>query len=220
MSVEIIYPADTLARFEAFVVPEPNSGCWLWLGALNKHGYGKFSLEGRVLGAHKASWKIHKGRRIRKGLYVCHKCDTRCCVNPDHLFLGTPRANYLDCKRKGRLVIQRGSAASNATLNEQQVAAIMADERPQREIAAEYGVKVSAVQGIKAGRWWVHVTGGRRTSRGRLRGEQNPRSKLTPEKVRDIRADQRSAAVVAREIGMSRLQILRIRQRKFWRHVD
>jgi hypothetical protein len=47
MSVEIIYPADTLARFEAFVVPEPNSGCWLWLGALNKHGYPCRSTLGR-----------------------------------------------------------------------------------------------------------------------------------------------------------------------------
>lgn len=93
-----------VARFEAKYIPEPNSGCWLWLGPVKigrRQGYGQFTLEGKTVGAHRAAWRLFRGT-IPDGLFVCHKCDVRTCVNPDHLFLGTHVDNMVDMESKGR----------------------------------------------------------------------------------------------------------------------
>ena len=82
--------------------PEPNSGCWLWIGSKWSCGYGRISRRGEEGQAHRLSWRLFHGP-IPVGLFVCHTCDTPACVNPEHLFLGTSRDNALDAKHKGRL---------------------------------------------------------------------------------------------------------------------
>ena len=83
------------------VIPEPNSGCWLWEGAFNKAGYGNVSYDGEYTSAHRQSWVL-TFRSIPDDLDVCHKCDFPPCCNPNHLFLGTQRDNMQDCSKKGR----------------------------------------------------------------------------------------------------------------------
>lgn len=101
------YRATPLSvRLLNMVIPEPNSGCWLWIGSLKKGGYGQiggFNKSGKrtMLSAHKASYLAFNGD-VPDGLIVRHTCDNRICVNPDHLVVGTQKDNFNDMVERGR----------------------------------------------------------------------------------------------------------------------
>lgn len=91
---------SVLNRFEEKYIPEPMSGCWLWIASELGNGYGQFRMGVEVL-AHRVSYRLFKGE-IPPGEVVRHTCDTPSCVNPDHLELGTYRDNNQDRDRRGR----------------------------------------------------------------------------------------------------------------------
>lgn len=145
--------------FAEFHMPEPNSGCWLWLGYCTDKGYGRF----RRQRAHRVSYELHKGP-ITGGLWVLHKCDNPTCVNPDHLYLGNGKQNTQDmlsrdrqCRWDGRRV---GSSNPRAKLNESQVREMR--ERMQTgmvtdaALAREYGVSETTVWHIRKRRTWAN----------------------------------------------------------------
>ena len=74
--------------------PEPNSGCWLWIGALNRDGYSNFSFRGESTLGHRASYILFRGK-IPKTKEIDHLCRVRCCVNPAHLDLVTRGENIM-----------------------------------------------------------------------------------------------------------------------------
>lgn len=148
---------DTIARFESQVEPEPMSGCWLWIGPCSQEGYGLFRIKGVRRRAHRIAWILYCGE-ITSDMSVCHRCDNRCCVNLDHLFLGTFADNMDDKVRKGRNT--RGAAISTAKLNPEKVLAIRADCRSATLIASEYGVSDDTVHRIWQGTTWKHILNG------------------------------------------------------------
>lgn len=143
-------------RFYRHFTPVPDAGCWLWVSSTNNMGYGQiWDGHKKPIGAHRASWKIHRGP-IPDGLHVLHKCDTPLCVNPDHLFVGTPADNAEDKVAKGRHPVGEGHPF--AKMSASKAMAIFSATGTQRAIAALFGVPQSQVCAIKRRKIWAQAT--------------------------------------------------------------
>lgn len=141
-------------------LPEPNSGCWIWMNATRWNGYGVFNDGENIRPAHRVSFELAHGIPVPRQIDVCHKCDNRVCVNPDHLFLGSRKANMADCIEKGRfsyVPVLRGEDSPNSKLTESQVHAIRSDTRSQRAIARAYGVDKGTIACIIKRKTWRHI---------------------------------------------------------------
>ena len=140
--------------------------CWEWQGAVSKKlGYGRIRIDSKtVINAHRASYIAFVGD-IPDGLFVCHTCDNRKCVNPDHLFTGTPADNMRDMARKGRgtkgRVGLRGEGHPSATIKSIDVIAIRAEyvrgRITQSRLARKYGLTQSNISAIVTGKIWGHI---------------------------------------------------------------
>ena len=149
------------ARIESKSIPEPNSGCWLWFGASNKTGYGHMTNGLTYEVAHRVSYRVFRGP-IPSGMHVCHRCDNPCCVNPDHLWLGTPQENIRDAVKKGRLRPGRflGETNKDAILTDAAVREIRADAGDygyRKRLARKYGVKPRTIGRVWHRYSWKHV---------------------------------------------------------------
>lgn len=143
---------------------EKTTGCWLWTAGCGAAGYGEFRpvlSQRTAVGAHRYSYELAYGP-IRDGLFVCHTCDVRRCVRPDHLFLGTLQDNIADMMAKGRQAHPdyRGERHPSARLNAAQVQEIrrrrQAGESPDA-VAALFGITTNHVSLIFHRRIWKHV---------------------------------------------------------------
>ena len=145
-------------------VVKHESGCWLWTGSCSASGYGTLCVNGKATRAHRFSYMIHVGD-IPEGLCVCHKCDVRNCVNPEHLFLGTEKENMQDAARKGRKCRATkwrpiGESNIKARVTDADVARIRYGEWSSLsnfEIASLLGVKPKAIYRIRARISWKHL---------------------------------------------------------------
>lgn len=149
----------TIATIESLSIPEPNSGCWLWLGGVDHYGYGAIRLIGsrRPVKAHRLSYIVFNGA-IPPGKLVCHKCDVPGCVNPAHLFLGTHAENTRDMVNKRRARGARGAAHRSAKLTERDVRDILAATDVAAAVLADrYGVTRENIYGIRKRKTWAHI---------------------------------------------------------------
>jgi hypothetical protein len=126
--------------------------CWNWDNTSGTGGYGKFFIHGKVEYAHRAAYEISTGVSP-KGFTVCHRCDNPGCVNPAHLFLGTPAENSADMARKGR--VRSGDRHHGTKLSDGDLSDIrnrVRDGETQRSVAKLYGVSFQHVSDIIGGK--------------------------------------------------------------------
>ena len=136
-------------KLDHLSMPEPNSGCQLWLGCTYRHGYGQINWRGRARAAHRLAWEVANGP-IPDGLVVCHRCDVAGCINPQHMWLGTQADNIRDMMSKGRSRHSKG-VPRRSKISDEQVAAIKSDPRIYRLIALDYAICTKTVGKIKLG---------------------------------------------------------------------
>jgi hypothetical protein len=143
-------------RFNAGYRIDEN-GCWIWQRGIDGRGYGQISAKIGNLHdkAHRTSYYLHKGE-IPDGLLVCHHCDVKACVNPDHLFLGTVKDNSDDAAKKGRLRggIMKGESNKTSKLKNADVEAIRLSDETLSILAERYGVARQTVWKIRKGHTW------------------------------------------------------------------
>lgn len=139
-------------------MPEPNSGCIIWVGHLNSvNGRPYLGVNGTAKLAYRVAWELANGE-IPHGIFVCHKCDNGACINVHHLFLGTHKQNMADAVLKKRMAM--GSRQRCAKLKEEDVTEIRNLRKTglsQSKIGKIYGLDQSTVSVLLSGKTWSHV---------------------------------------------------------------
>lgn len=143
-------------RIERGVMLLAECGCWIWERHVDDIGYGTIRVEGSMMKAHRASWTAFKGP-IPTGEKVLHKCDVRCCVNPDHLFLGDQIDNMRDMIRKGRGPNLNGEINPNSKLTAAEALEIKNSPLGCAELGRIYKISASMASSIKLGKNWTHL---------------------------------------------------------------
>lgn len=128
--------------------------CVIWAGKTTPEGYGYYTEGGKTVYAHRVALAEVIGP-IPPGMWALHRCDTPQCVNPDHLFAGSPGDNTRDRDNKGRQA--RGERSGNATLTEADVIAIHDSQGTQESVARVYGVNRATVSNIRNEKTWRHL---------------------------------------------------------------
>jgi len=138
-------------RFWEKVAVLSDTQCWVWKAGRSQAGYGVFCVSGKTEYAHRLSWMIKHKKDVPTGMCICHTCDNRKCVNPNHLFLGTRSDNNRDMREKGRSFLPPiflGENHPKAKLTEQDVLLIRQMRKEQKTyayIAQRFGVTLQQI---------------------------------------------------------------------------
>ena len=149
-----ITPIEKLIlRFNKKYVIDSDTGCWNWTAALNNYGYGNFRVDNKVLKAHRFSYEYYIGK-IHQDLVVCHSCDNRKCVNPNHLRQDTQSSNLID--------MSYAMTNPSQVLNVEQVKQIKIRLKETylgqvNDLAHQYNVSQSCISLIKNNKRWSHI---------------------------------------------------------------
>lgn len=140
-------PLDKAWWLERCIVSD--NGCWLWQHATMPNGYASLRYKSHSLYGHRLVYELHVGP-IKQGLHVLHSCDTRNCVNPEHLHLGTNNENIQERLARN---------PNGRVLNKNKVLEIREIGRSKStgQIAMLYGITDVAVSQILLRKTWKHI---------------------------------------------------------------
>lgn len=133
------------------------SGCWEWTGHRDKYGYGHVSHQRRNCLAHRVAYILTHGA-ADPSLLVCHRCDNRACVRPEHLFLGTHEDNMADSVRKGRSCY--GERNANARLTDRQAREarrLYWEGESLGHLSRTFGISQQNMYRLCMGQRWKHL---------------------------------------------------------------
>ena len=145
---------DPIERFKTKYVVDPVTGCWNWQGCLDEKGYGRFGiLPGKNIKAHRYSYEIFVGK-LDNNLKICHSCNNRKCINPEHLRQDTISSNAID------MIYSKNGNFQILSIDE--VIEIKKELKHHyrgqcKDLAHFYKVETSTISAIKTGRSWSHV---------------------------------------------------------------
>jgi hypothetical protein len=156
----IILEGSAIEKFHLKYKIDQKTGCWIWTGSTRPNAKGVLyprhtDDKGKSVSAHRFSHQHYKGDV--KGKFVCHKCDTPLCVNPDHLVAENHAWNMEDMRKKGRSYKGSGENANRSVLTDEQARNIKESVLPQSKLAAMYGVSQKTISRIKRGETYVHA---------------------------------------------------------------
>jgi hypothetical protein len=147
-------------RFFGKITTDGANGCHVWIGSTDRHGYGKFSIKNRIIGAHRLAFVLAYDEQPLSFL-VCHHCDNTKCVNPEHLFKGTSYDNMQDMKRKERNIKSVGENQKSSKLSSSDVREIRdkyeSGQESRVSLSRIFGVSVRTVGRIITFEDWQHV---------------------------------------------------------------
>ena len=154
-------------RFWSKYIPEPNSGCWLWLGTMSNNGYGVDGIGSyrdgtqRQVTAHRLSCEYSHGPAPSPEHQALHKCDVKLCVNPAHLYWGTRKDNARDAVERGRVGGRPLPGAQNgrARLTESDARYIISSSESGAALGRRFGISGTQVGYIRSGKSWGHLHG-------------------------------------------------------------
>ena len=138
------------------------NSCWNWLGAKIWNGYGRLMFKSKARLAHRLAY-IAFVNEIPQGMLVCHHCDNRSCINPNHLFVGTSSDNAVDAYKKGRAndPTVRGEDHGMAKLSNEKAISIRSiyskGMTTQRVLAKKFGVSESRIGLVITGKIWRSI---------------------------------------------------------------
>jgi hypothetical protein len=145
-------------RFRSNVDARGREECWEWRGTKNGAGYGCFYTGGKVYMAHRMAYMIEIGD-IEDDLLICHTCDNKSCVNPNHLWKGTRSENAQDCSSKDGQN-KKGERNGNSKLTKEDVVEIRrlkSEGYPNRYITNKFGIDRRHIPRLMSGKEWKHV---------------------------------------------------------------
>jgi hypothetical protein len=126
------------------------NGCWIWNGQISNNRYGKVSVKGLSITAHRASYIAFNGE-IHDDKFICHSCDVRNCANPEHLFAGTHAENMKDAYNKGIIKLCFTDDQVNAIKSLQQQGI------PNAELARKFNVDHETIRNVIRNKTYKHV---------------------------------------------------------------
>lgn len=136
--------------------------CWLWTASLSTHGYGQVGVGPLIRRCHRVAWELINGP-LPNAIRLCHRCDVRRCVRPDHMFLGTQADNLTDMRAKGRWKATPRFGVDNprAHFTDDEIVTIrrrFAQGETCSHISRHFSVYPSTISSIVKRHTWKHIT--------------------------------------------------------------